>query len=96
MSQFNKNTDFSNEQIEAGKKIIKCFIEDPNGIRWVVLLAQMQSGKTDTFLFVCCELIRIGKVENAVIFSGNSETDLKTVYILKITNNLILDKDNQL
>ena len=84
MSQFNKNTDFSNEQIEAGKKIIKCFIEDPNGIRWVVLLAQMQSGKTDTFLFVCCELIRIGKVENAVIFSGNSETDLKTQLITKV------------
>jgi hypothetical protein len=84
MSQFNKNTDFSNEQIEAGKKIINCFIEDPNGIRWVVLLAQMQSGKTDTFLFVCCELIRIGKVENAVIFSGNSETDLKCQLITKV------------
>ena len=84
MSQFNKNTDFSNEQIEAGKKIINCFMEDPNGVRWVILLAQMQSGKTDTFLFVCCELIRLGKVENAVIFSGNSETDLKCQLITKV------------
>ena len=84
MSQFNKNTDFSNEQIEAGKKIINCFMEDPNGVRWVVLLAQMQSGKTDTFLFVCCELIRLGKVEHAVIFSGNSETDLKCQLITKV------------
>jgi hypothetical protein len=74
----------SNEQIEAGKKIINCFIEDPNGMRWVVLLAQMQSGKTDTFLFVCAELIRLGKVENAVIFSGNSDTDLKDQLVQKV------------
>jgi len=67
----------SRQQIHAGNQIIKCFREDPNGIRWVVLLAQMQSGKTETYLFVCCELIRLELVKEVVIFSGNAETDLR-------------------
>ena len=67
----------SKEQIKAGKEIINCFITDPNGIRWTILLAQMQSGKTETYLFVCCELIRLSIVNSAVIFSGNAETDLR-------------------
>jgi len=66
---FNPDEDLSNQQIQAGNEIIECFINDPNGIRWVVLLAQMQSGKTETYLFVCCELIRLQKVETVVIFS---------------------------
>ena len=45
--------------------------------RWVILLAQMQSGKTDTFLFVGFEMLRLGHVDDVVIFSGNAETDLR-------------------
>jgi hypothetical protein len=67
----------SKEQIRAGKEIINCFITDPNGIRWAILLAQMQSGKTETYLFVCCELIRLSIVNSVVIFSGNADTDLR-------------------
>lgn len=67
----------SKQQVQAGKEIIECFIADPDGKRWVILLAQMQSGKTETYLFVCCELLRLEKVETVVIFSGNSETDLR-------------------
>jgi hypothetical protein len=67
----------SDEQIRAGKEIINCFITDPNGIRWAILLAQMQSGKTETYLFVCCELIRLSIVNSVVIFSGNADTDLR-------------------
>lgn len=67
----------SPQQIQAGNEIVHCFMEDPSGIRWAVLLAQMQSGKTETFLFVCSELIRLLVVKSAVIFSGNAETDLR-------------------
>lgn len=67
----------SREQIYAGNEIIQCFVENPNDIRWAILLAQMQSGKTETYLFICCELIRLSVVETVVIFSGNTETDLR-------------------
>ena len=45
--------------------------------RWVLLFAQMQSGKTDTFLLVACEMLRLERIQNISIFSGNSETDLR-------------------
>jgi|694.fasta_scaffold55881_4 hypothetical protein len=67
----------SNQQIDAGNEIIENFLNSPNGVRWVILLAQMQSGKTETYLFVCCELIRRSVVNSVVIFSGNAETDLR-------------------
>lgn len=46
-------------------------------VRWVILLAQMQSGKTETFLLVAVEKLRLRQVDNIVIFSGNTETDLR-------------------
>jgi hypothetical protein len=67
----------SREQIFAGNEIIQCFVENSNDIRWAILLAQMQSGKTETYLFIISELIRLLVVETAVIFSGNTETDLR-------------------
>jgi hypothetical protein len=63
----------TNEHIEAANKILRHFESE----RWCILLAQMQSGKTFTFLLVCCEMIRLHLVENVVIFSGNSDTDLR-------------------
>jgi hypothetical protein len=66
----------SRQQIETGIKIIENFIN--LHVRWHVLMAQMQSGKTETFLFVAAEMIRMGLIENIVIFSGNSDTDLKS------------------
>jgi hypothetical protein len=65
----------SKQQLSAGKKILtnfNCYY------RWILLMAQMQSGKTETFLFTAAEMIRDEQIENVVIFSGNSETDLKT------------------
>ena len=44
----------SSQQIDAGMQIIRCFMEEDQGIRWAILLAQMQSGNTETYLFVCC------------------------------------------
>jgi len=65
---------FSTQQIAAAEQALSHFVDSNS--RWVILLAQMQSGKTDTFLLIACELIRRGAVDNIVIFSGNAETDL--------------------
>jgi hypothetical protein len=48
----------------------------------------MQSGKTETYLFVACEMLRQGFVKTVVIFSGNAETELKA----QLTN---VDKRNR-
>lgn len=78
---------FSEQQINAGLEIIKCFQEDYLNFRWAILLAQMQSGKTETYLFICCELIRLSIVDNVVIFSGNAEIDLKEQLKYQIESN---------
>jgi hypothetical protein len=64
-------------QREAGDSIIHNFTEAIPNIRWVVLFAQMQSGKTSTYLYVACESLRKGIVRQVIIFSGNSEKELK-------------------
>ena len=62
----------SSEQIRAFRDIVEGF----STWFYVLLLAQMQSGKTTTFKLVGCELLRQGIVENVVIFSGNREREL--------------------
>lgn len=44
---------------------------------WGMLLAPMQCGKTNTFLLTACEMMRLGKVDRAIIFTGCRETDLR-------------------
>ena len=72
--------DFSPEQLAAGKGILNWYCE-PKGFepltRYVLLVAQMQSGKTTVYYFVAAELLRLKKVQNMVIFSGNSEKELR-------------------
>ena len=63
-------------QKTAGDSVIQKFTAIAS-VRWVLLFAQMQSGKTTTYLYIACEAIRAGIIENVVIFSGNQETDLK-------------------
>lgn len=72
----------SRQQIQAGITTIQNF--NSSLIRWQLLLAQMQSGKTETFLFIAAEMIRLGRIERAVIFSGNAETDLKNQLIKEV------------
>ena len=72
----------SRQQIQAGITTIQNF--NSSLIRWQLLLAQMQSGKTETFLFIAAEMIRLGRIERAVIFSGNAETDLKNQLINEV------------
>ena len=76
---------FSVQIIEAAEKIINALLR--GDIFWAMLIAQMQSGKTDTYLLACCEIIRRGFVEEAVIFSGNAETDLRDQLVKEIKSN---------
>lgn len=64
-------------QTTAGDNVIQCYNELVPCIRWVLLFAQMQSGKTTTYLYVACESIRLELVDKVIIFSGNAEVELK-------------------
>ena len=66
----------SEHQLLAGQQVITRFSAQTNQ-RWVILTAQMQSGKTGTYYFVAAEMLRLNKVDNVVIFSGNTELELK-------------------
>ena len=77
---------FSVQVVEAAEKIISALLR--GDIFWAMLIAQMQSGKTDTYLLACCEIIRRGFVEEVVIFSGNSETDLRDQLVKEVENKL--------
>ena len=55
--------------------------------RWITLLAQMQSGKTDCYLLTASEWLRGGMVENVVIFSGNAEIDLRDQLLKEVNGN---------
>jgi hypothetical protein len=66
------------ENLRAGKEIISIYCDNSlEVIRYVMLLAQMQSGKTFVYTFVLCEMFRQRKVEKVVIFSGNAEVALR-------------------
>ena len=66
-------------ELENGQKVLTTFTDEESDIhrRWVVLLAFPQSGKTTTFLFVACEMLRLEKVSNVIIMCGNADIDLK-------------------
>jgi hypothetical protein len=66
-------------ELENGQKVLTTFTDEESDIhrRWVVLLAFPQSGKTTTFLFVACEMLRLEKVSNVTIMCGNADIDLK-------------------
>lgn len=44
---------------------------------YCLLVAQMQSGKSNSYMLAACELVRAGIFEEFVVISGNSETELK-------------------
>ena len=45
-------THFSPQQLKAVNDTINCYKK--GNIKWLILLAQMQSGKTDAFLLIAC------------------------------------------
>ena len=61
------------KQVIAFNEIMECF----STTFYVMLFAMMQSGKTDTFKLVGCEMLRRKMVKHVVIFTGNSECQLK-------------------
>jgi hypothetical protein len=69
--------ELSTHQLKAGKEIVEYMGEGIPNVRWNILFAQPQSGKTDTFYFVGAEMMRKGKIRQIVIICGNSDTDLK-------------------
>jgi len=71
---FNQKYLFKNIEENAEMLIDYCVKTDT---RWFTLLAEMQSGKTDTYLLFCSELIRLGYVDTVVILCGSSDKELK-------------------
>lgn len=67
---------FSEQQLLAANQTVEAFSRLNFG--WVILLAQMQSGKTETFLLAAAEMLRLRLIDHVSIFSGNTETDLRT------------------
>ena len=51
----NEQEKISPEQETAAKSILSHF---ENAFRWVILLAQMQSGKSNAYMFLAFELLR--------------------------------------
>lgn len=74
---------FSEQQIQAAQD---ARIEFSTHGSWALLLAQMQSGKTDAYLLLACLMIRRRIVENVVIFSGNTEIELKDQIVKAVSS----------
>ena len=71
---FDPRVSFSPQVIDTCDKIISNF---ENNKRYCILNALMQSGKTDTFTLVACELHRKRKITKCIIISGNCEIALR-------------------
>ena len=70
-------------QKKAAREIQRHFRD---GANWVILSAQMQMGKTDTFLDVAAEQLISGVVSRVVILCGSSETTLKSDMVTQATD----------
>lgn len=65
---------FHVEQRQAGNDIIDKFTREQP---FTILLAQMQSGKTGTYLFTALEMVRLALVKHVAIICGSSDTSLR-------------------
>ena len=68
---------FHLEQTEAAQQIIGKMTGE-GGQPFTILLAQMQSGKTGTYLCTAFEMIRLGIVTRVVVICGSSDLSLKS------------------
>ena len=68
------NTLYEN-QVAGANDLIQAFNEPD--CCWAVMKAHMQSGKSDAYMMVGAELLRLGKVSRVVIISANSDVELK-------------------
>jgi len=67
-----KMSGFYPQETDTATKILTEFTK----IQYVILFAQMQSGKSNTFKLVACEMLRRSLIGRVVIFSGNREMQL--------------------
>jgi len=65
------------ENFTAGNDVLNAFTNISLPVRWVVLSAQMQSGKTFVYTFIAAEMLRTNKVKKIIIFCGNPEITLR-------------------
>lgn len=79
------NKQFYDNQIVAAKEVIDHFVA---GRRYVLLSAQMQSGKTGCSLYVACKMLIDGDIENVFIISGSHETVLRKQWVEEIPKHL--------
>lgn len=74
----------SENVITAVTEMIEYYKE---GGRALINFAQMQSGKTNAFLLLAGEMLRIKLVKNVVIFTGNRERELKSQLTEQVRGN---------
>nr|QOI90581.1 hypothetical protein HWQ62_00450 [Pyramimonas orientalis virus] len=67
-------TEVHENQKTCGNSIIKAFVEE--GKSHVLLLAQMQMGKSGTYWHTILNMIFMNVIENVVLMSGNRESEL--------------------
>ena len=61
-------------QFDTAQQIIDAY---NSGNKYVMMMAQMQSGKTGVFMLVGVEMIRLGYIQRFVVISANNDADLK-------------------
>jgi len=85
MKLYLKMSDFYPQQIITANKIICGFV---HSYRNILLIAQMQCGKSATSLYVAFTMLKNNIVKNIVLFSGVSEITLKTQWELAINRSI--------
>lgn len=79
-----KRDQFFKNQISAAKQIVTHFETE----HYVLLSAQMQSGKTGCALYCAFDMLFSKKVDSVFIVSGTSDTDLRKQWELKCATHL--------
>lgn len=64
----------SPQQSAAAQSIMMAFVDM---VRFAILFALCQAGKTGTFQELICKMLREGKVQRAYILCGSNDTDLR-------------------
>lgn len=83
----NINYKFHPQQIEMAENIIKAFQDDDKG-RYALLLAQMQSGKSGTYLLTSLLMFALKLVDKVYVICGSRDTALRAQTV-KNTENAI-------
>lgn len=77
---------FHSNQINTADDIVSTMME--GWVFYMILLAQMQSGKTGTYLKVAFDSVLKGVVDNVLIISGSRDTSLRGQAKVDLKNNI--------